>query len=121
MIIAPMYQTRETLWTLRKAILREKFYLIFGYIKYEKLQNVKEGYATFSSVDDHLSNSSLDAAVSEFENLNIKDFNLTLTDWLAMPYDIRNQLIESIRRVFSEKTQAMNDIVNSQQAKMPGL
>lgn len=112
-IIEPMYQSKDTLWSLRKAILRENFFVLFGYINPDKLQNVKEGYATFTHVDDHLSYSSLDSAISEFEHYNIKDFNISIIEYLQLPYDIRNQMVEAVKRVLSEKANTMNNIVNN--------
>lgn len=112
-IIEPMYQSKDTLWSLRKAILRENFFVLFGYVNSDKLQSVKEGYATFTQVDDHLSHSSLDAAISEFEHYNIKDFNISIIEYLQLPYDIRNQMVEAVKRVLNEKANTMNNIVNS--------
>lgn len=117
-----MYQTPSTLWSLRRAILNEKFFTIFNYIDKNSLTGSngrREGYAAFTPVDDHIKFSTLDDSIKEYERLNIKDFNISIVEYLTMPLDIRNQLLETIRSISQEKIRDMGEIVNNPMNSKP--
>jgi hypothetical protein len=107
-----VYETPETLWSLRKAILHENFFVMFGYISPTELINRREGYCAHMIIDDHIQYSELDMLTEEYSAYGIKEFNYTLTEWITLPSFIKNQLIQSIKRVQSKKAQEMNTVIN---------
>lgn len=52
-------------------------------------------------------------SIKDYEKLNMKDFNISIIEYLCLPYDIRNQLVETVRSTAHEKAQAMNELVNN--------